>query len=50
MDFGSKEVSVTTHDIREETITFTREELGLASAGSRAGVDAGQRESNPEVG
>ena len=29
VDFASKEVTVSTHDIREETVKFTREELAL---------------------
>ena len=34
MDFASKEVIVSTHDIREETVTFTREELALMVEGA----------------
>ena len=33
VDFASKEVIVSTHDIREETVTFTREELALMVEG-----------------
>ena len=33
VDFASKEVPVTTHHIREETVTFTREELTLMVEG-----------------
>lgn len=34
VDFSSKEVTVMTHDIREETVTFTREELALMVEGA----------------
>ena len=34
VDFASKEVTVSTHDIREETVMFTREELALMVEGA----------------
>lgn len=37
VDFSSKDVSVRTHDIREETVTFTRQELALIVEG--AGIE-----------
>ena len=33
MDFASKEVTISTHDIHKETVTFTREELALMVEG-----------------
>ena len=39
MDSSSKEVSVITHhDIRNETVTFTRDELRLIVEGAELGV------------
>lgn len=35
MDFASKDVIVATHDLHEETATFTREELALMVEGAR---------------
>lgn len=40
VDFASKEVTVNTHDIREETVTFTRQELALIVEG--AGLELAQ--------
>ena len=34
VDFASKEVNVVDHDLREETMTFTREELALMVEGA----------------
>ena len=34
VDFASKDITVSTHDIREETVTFTREELALIVEGA----------------
>ena len=33
MDFASKEATISTHDIHEETVMFTREELALMVEG-----------------
>ena len=46
-DFASKEVTNSTHDIREETMTFTREELALMVEG--AGLELSKVKKNLEA-